>query len=382
MIPIFESWRQPVKLLFMAVAVAVVLVSLVFSNRLVKQLAKEERSKIEIWAAAMELLPKSGESSDMKLVLQILQSNKTIPVILHDKTAGSFSANNLKIPEGDASGYLLKKTVEFEKKHAPIVLEELNQYLYYDDSYILKRLQLYPYVQLSAIVVFIVLAFTSLVSSQRAQQNKIWAGLSKETAHQLGTPLSALTAWTEYLKLRSFDPVLIAEIDKDVDRLRVIVDRFSKIGSVPETGTAVWQEVVRRSVAYLEKRISGKVELRFKFPESPVVVQLNEPLFSWVVENLTKNAVDAMGGEGVITYTMGERGNYCYLDIDDTGKGIAKSRFNRIFQPGFTTKERGWGLGLSLAKRIVKEYHNGKIFVKQSEIGKGTTFRILLRRRW
>jgi len=371
-----------VKLLFMAVAVAVVLVSLVFSNRLVKQLAKEERSKIEIWAAAMELLPKSGESSDMKLVLQILQSNKTIPVILHDKTAGSFSANNLKIPEGDASGYLLKKTVEFEKKHAPIVLEELNQYLYYDDSYILKRLQLYPYVQLSAIVVFIVLAFTSLVSSQRAQQNKIWAGLSKETAHQLGTPLSALTAWTEYLKLRSFDPVLIAEIDKDVDRLRVIVDRFSKIGSVPETGTAVWQEVVRRSVAYLEKRISGKVELRFKFPESPVVVQLNEPLFSWVVENLTKNAVDAMGGEGVITYTMGERGNYCYLDIDDTGKGIAKSRFNRIFQPGFTTKERGWGLGLSLAKRIVKEYHNGKIFVKQSEIGKGTTFRILLRRRW
>jgi two-component system, sporulation sensor kinase D len=382
MIPIFESWRQPVKLLFMAVAVAVVLVSLVFSNRLVKQLAKEERSKIEIWAAAMELLPKSGESSDMKLVLQILQSNKTIPVILHDKTAGSFSANNLKIPEGDASGYLLKKTVEFEKKHAPIVLEELNQYLYYDDSYILKRLQLYPYVQLSAIVVFIVLAFTSLVSSQRAQQNKIWAGLSKETAHQLGTPLSALTAWTEYLKLRSFDPVLIAEIDKDVDRLRVIVDRFSKIGSVPETGTAVWQEVVRRSVAYLEKRISGKVELRFKFPESPVVVQINEPLFSWVVENLTKNAVDAMGGEGVITYTMGERGNYCYLDIDDTGKGIAKSRFNRIFQPGFTTKERGWGLGLSLAKRIVKEYHNGKIFVKQSEIGKGTTFRILLRRRW
>jgi two-component system, sporulation sensor kinase D len=382
MIPIFESWRQPVKLLFMAVAVAVVLVSLVFSNRLVKQLAKEERSKIEIWAAAMELLPKSGESSDMKLVLQILQSNKTIPVILHDKTAGSFSANNLKIPEGDASGYLLKKTVEFEKKHAPIVLEELNQYLYYDDSYILKRLQLYPYVQLSAIVVFIVLAFTSLVSSQRAQQNKIWAGLSKETAHQLGTPLSALTAWTEYLKLRSFDPVLIAEIDKDVDRLRVIVDRFSKIGSVPETATAVWQEVVRRSVAYLEKRISGKVELRFKFPESPVVVQLNEPLFSWVVENLTKNAVDAMGGEGVITYTMGERGNYCYLDIDDTGKGIAKSRFNRIFQPGFTTKERGWGLGLSLAKRIVKEYHNGKIFVKQSEIGKGTTFRILLRRRW
>jgi two-component system, sporulation sensor kinase D len=382
MIPIFESWRQPVKLLFMAVAVAVVLVSLVFSNRLVKQLAKEERSKIEIWAAAMELLPKSGESSDMKLVLQILQSNKTIPVILHDKTAGSFSANNLKIPEGDASGYLLKKTVEFEKKHAPIVLEELNQYLYYDDSYILKRLQLYPYVQLSAIVVFIVLAFTSLVSSQRAQQNKIWAGLSKETAHQLGTPLSALTAWTEYLKLRSFDPVLITEIDKDVDRLRVIVDRFSKIGSVPETGTAVWQEVVRRSVAYLEKRISGKVELRFKFPESPVVVQLNEPLFSWVVENLTKNAVDAMGGEGVITYTMGERGNYCYLDIADTGKGIAKSRFNRIFQPGFTTKERGWGLGLSLAKRIVKEYHNGKIFVKQSEIGKGTTFRILLRRRW
>ncbi len=372
--------RQLVKYALMAVATAIALVSLLFSNTLVKGLAKEERNKIEIWAAATELLAQSDESNDMNLVLRILQSNKTIPVILHDKISDTFFANNIKLPEKDTHGFLLKKTGEFAEKHDPIVLEQLNQSVYYDDSYILKRLQVYPYVQLLAISVFIALAFFALMSSQKSQQNKVWAGLSKETAHQLGTPISSLIAWTEYLKQKRVDPVLIDEMDKDVHRLEVIAERFSKIGSVSDIKPVVLQDAVRQSVAYLQNRISGKVRLIFDFPESSAMVQLNESLFSWVIENLTKNAVDAMGGEGIITYSMGEKGRHCFLDISDTGKGVSKSKFNRIFQPGFTTKERGWGLGLSLVKRIVENYHGGKIFVKHSELGKGTTFRILLRK--
>lgn len=378
--PLFD-FRRLVKYVFMAVAIAIALVSLVFSNGLVRELAKEERNKIEIWAAATELLAKSDESNDMNLILQILQSNNTIPVILYDKANEMFSANNIKLPEEGAREFLRKKIGEFAEKHDPIVLEEINQYVYYDDSYILKRLQIYPYIQLLAISFFIALAFFALMSSQEAQQNKVWAGLSKETAHQLGTPLSSLIAWTEYLKLKGVDPFLVNEMGKDVHRLEVIAERFSKIGSIPEIKPVAWQEVMLQSAGYLEKRISEKVKLVFDFPEAPVLVQLNESLFSWVVENLTKNAVDAMGGEGIITYSMGEKGRYCFLDIADTGKGIAKSNFNRVFQPGFTTKERGWGLGLSLAKRIVENYHGGRIFVKQSEAGKGTTFRILMRKR-
>lgn len=378
--PLFD-FRRLVKYVFMAVAIAIALVSLVFSNGLVRELAKEERNKIEIWAAATELLAKSDESNDMNLILQILQSNNTIPVILYDKANEMFSANNIKLPEEDAREFLRKKIGEFAEKHDPIVLEEINQYVYYDDSYILKRLQIYPYIQLLAISFFIALAFFALMSSQEAQQNKVWAGLSKETAHQLGTPLSSLIAWTEYLKLKGVDPFLVNEMGKDVHRLEVIAERFSKIGSIPEIKPVAWQEVMLQSAGYLEKRISEKVKLVFDFPETPALVQLNESLFSWVVENLTKNAVDAMGGEGIITYSMGEKGRYCFLYIAYTGKGLAKSNFNRIFQPGFTTKERGWGLGLSLAKRIVENYHGGRIFVKQSETGKGTTFRILMRKR-
>ncbi|MPM31562.1 Adaptive-response sensory-kinase SasA [bioreactor metagenome] len=377
---LFLNSQLLVKYAFMAIAIIIAVASLIFSNGLVKELAKEERNKIEIWAAATELLAKSDENTDMNLVLQILQSNRTIPVILYDKTNETATANNIKLPAKDVHGFLLKKTGEFARKHDPIPLEEFNQYVYYDDSFILKRLQAYPYVQLLAISIFIALAFFALMSSQKAQQNKVWAGLSKETAHQLGTPISSLIAWMEYLRLKEIDPALMDEMGKDVHRLEVIAERFSKIGSVSDIKPVVWQEAVQQSVAYLEKRISNKVELVFNFPRSPAIILLNESLFSWVIENLTKNAVDAMSGQGVITYSMGEKGNYYFLDIIDTGKGLAKSKFNTIFMPGFTTKERGWGLGLSLVKRIVETYHGGKIFVKQSEIGKGSTFRILLRK--
>lgn len=377
---LFLDSRQLVKYAFVVIAIAIAAVSLVFSNRLVKELAKEERNKVEIWAAATELLATGDENADMNLVLQILQSNKTIPVILYDKTSETATANNIKLPEKNTHEFLMKKIDEFAEKHDPITLDELDQYVYYDDSYILKRLQAYPYVQLLVISIFIALAFFALRSSQKAQQNKVWVGLSKETAHQLGTPISSLIAWKEYLKLKDIDSALMDEMGKDVHRLEVIADRFSKIGSASDRKPVEWQAEVKKSVAYLEKRISDKVQLVFDFPESPAIVRLNESLFSWVIENLTKNAVDAMSGQGTITYSMGEKGKYYYLDITDTGKGIPKSKFNNIFSPGFTTKERGWGLGLSLAKRIVENYHDGKIFVKQSELGKGSTFRILLRK--
>lgn len=375
----FLESRQLIHYAFLAIAVLIAAGSLFFSNELANELAREERNKIEIWAAATGLIARDGENADMNLVLEILQSNRTIPVILYDKANNEVAtSNNIKLPDKNTREFLLRKKDAFAQKHDPIALEELDQYVYYDDSYTLRRLQIYPYVQLLAIAIFIALAFFALRNSQKAEQNKVWVGLSKETAHQLGTPISSLAAWSAYLKLKDLDPVLVAEIDKDVRRLEEIAERFSKIGSDSDTTLFSWQKVVQQSVAYLEKRISGQVNFVFDFPESPATVRLNEPLFSWVIENLTKNSVDAMGGYGTVIYSMGEKGKFYFLDITDTGKGIPKSKFKNVFLPGYTTKERGWGLGLSLAKRIVEMYHNGKIFVKQSETGRGTTFRILL----
>ncbi|MBZ4657756.1 MAG: hypothetical protein JG771_892 [Methermicoccus sp.] len=365
---------------FIAVSVLIALASLVISNRLVKDLAREERNKMEIWATAAELLAKSEESSDMALVLKVLQTNTTIPVILFDENTGKLSSNNIAVPKDDYRHFLQKKKEEFAKKHDPIRMDELNQSLYYDDSTLLKRLHIFPYIQLLVIAIFVALAFFGLYSSQRAEQNKVWMGLSKETAHQLGTPISSLLAWTEYLKLKSgIDESLAGEIEKDVERLNRIAERFSKIGSNPDLHSTSVQRVVTDSVSYLQNRISRKISIEYDFPESPVLSPLNASLFAWVIENIVKNAVDAMEGQGRITFALEQKGKFIFLDISDTGKGIPRSKQKTVFSPGFTTKQRGWGLGLSLAKRIVEQYHRGKIFVKASEIGKGTTFRIVLR---
>lgn len=365
---------------FMAVSVLIALASLVISNHLVKDLAREERNKMEIWATAAELLAKSEESSDMALVLKVLQTNTTIPVILFDESTGKLSSNNIAVPKDDYRHFLQKKKEEFAKKHDPIRMDELNQSLYYDDSTLLKRLHIFPYIQLLVIAIFVALAFFGLYSSQRAEQNKVWMGLSKETAHQLGTPISSLLAWTEYLKLKSgIDESLAGEIEKDVERLNRIAERFSKIGSNPDLHSTSVQRVVTDSVSYLQNRISRKISIEYDFPESPVLSPLNASLFAWVIENIVKNAVDAMEGQGRITFALEQKGKFIFLDISDTGKGIPRSKQKTVFSPGFTTKQRGWGLGLSLAKRIVEQYHRGKIFVKASEIGKGTTFRIVLR---
>lgn len=371
--------RQSLTYLFVIMAIIVALLSLWLSNRLVKELANEERRKMEIWAMATESMA-MDEDMDMSLVLQILESNTTIPILLYDKSSGMLTPRNIELPEERAEIYLQEKMEEFGRKHDPIVLYEMNQLLFYDDSHTLKMLQCYPYFQLLVIALFIALAFFALNRSQRAERDRVWVGLSKETAHQLGTPISSLMAWMEYMKLKEVDQQLLTEIDKDIFRLQMIAERFSKIGSVSTLVSVDLRKAVKHSLEYLEKRVSEEVVFQSRFPEHSVNVGLNEPLFGWVIENLVKNGVDAMQGQGIMTFEIYEKGKRIFLDISDTGKGLSKSKFKKIFSPGYTTKERGWGLGLTLVKRIIEESHRGEIFVRRSEPGKGTTFRIQLKR--
>ncbi len=372
--------RQSLHYLFVTLAVVVALLSLLLSNRLVREMAEEERRKMEIWAMATGSMA-ADEEADLELVLKILQSNTTIPVILYDEKSGEMLTHNIRLPDTQKNAYLRKKMAQFGSHHDPIVLKAPDQLLYYDDSYTLKQLQVYPYFQLLVIAFFIGLAFFALNRSQRAEQHRVWVGLSKETAHQLGTPISSLMAWTEYLRLKEVDPELLKEINKDVERLQIIAERFSRIGSVSALELLDLREVVKGALSYLKNRISKKITFNLQFPEKPVSVDLNEPLFGWVIENLTKNAVDAMQGEGSITFSIKEKGKEVMLDIADTGKGIQKSSQRKIFTPGFTTKERGWGLGLSLVKRIVEVNHHGRIFLLKSDPGKGTIIRIILKRK-
>ena len=353
------------------------------SDLLIKDLAREERQKIEVWAEATRVLTSEDPSLNMNLILQIIQGNTAIPVMLCNDRDSVMNYKNLELPEKNVDEFLQQKVQELKKKKDPIVIDMEDgtyQYLYYDDSLILKRLLVYPYAQLTVMAVFILTAFLALASTKKAEQNKVWVGLSKETAHQLGTPISSLIAWLEYLKLKEVDPTLLAEMEKDVKRLEMIAERFSKIGSTPEPVPVNICESVRSALDYMETRISSKVKITVEAPEEPVMVLMNQALFAWVVENLCKNAVDAMEGQGNITFHIEEKGKKVRIDVTDTGKGILKSKFKTVFNPGYTTKKRGWGLGLSLVKRIIESYHGGKIYVKSSEIGKGTTFRIELRR--
>lgn len=378
---IYDS-RQRLKYLFIIAAIFIAIASVFVSDMLIKDLAREEREKIEIWAEATRVLTSEDPSLNMNLILKIIQGNTSIPVMLCNDQDSVMNYKNIELPEKGAEEYLRKKVEELKYKNQPIPIDMEDgtfQYLYYDDSINLKRLLVYPYAQLSVMAVFILLAFIALASTKRAEQNKVWVGLSKETAHQLGTPISSLIAWLEYLKLKDIDPTLLTEMEKDVKRLEMIAERFSKIGSTPEPVPVDICQSINSAVEYMQTRISSKVKISIEAPGHPVVVLMNNSLFSWVVENLCKNAVDAMEGQGSITFHIEEKGKNVRIDVTDTGKGILKSRFKTVFNPGYTTKKRGWGLGLSLVKRIVESYHGGKIFVKSSEIGKGTTFRIELR---
>lgn len=377
---IYDS-RQRLKYLFIVVAVCIAIASLVVSDILIKGLAQEERQKMEIWAEATRLTASKNTAVDMSLVLKILQGNTTIPVVLCNDQDSIMSMKNIDLPEKDVEAFKRAKVQELKSRNTIVIDMEdgTYQYVYYDDSIILKRLLIYPYAQLTVVFVFILIAFLALASTKKAEQNKVWVGLSKETAHQLGTPISSLIAWIEYLRTK-VDISLLNEMEKDVKRLEVIAERFSKIGSNPDPVPVDINASIQMALDYMSTRISSKVRIYTHLAPEPVWVLMNDSLFAWVVENLTKNAVDAMEGQGEITYKVEEKDKVVRIDITDTGKGIAKSKFKTVFNPGYTTKERGWGLGLSLVKRIIESYHGGKIYVKSSEIGKGTTFRIELRK--
>lgn len=374
-----------VKILLVAAAVIIAVASLVVSHFLVRDLANEEHGKMEVWAAAMRTLNMADENTDLELVLKVMNENNTIPVIVVDKDGSVLQSRNLSTKgysESDSILYIESKAQQLHSQGRFIRIDLGNgdyNDVCYEDSMMLKRLAIHPYVQLGVVMIFVVIAIFALMTSKKAEQNKVWVGLSKETAHQLGTPISSLMAWTEMLKESYPDDELIPEMDKDVKRLQLIADRFSKIGSLPEPVPASLHEVMQHVVEYMKRRVSNKVQITMKCPEEDIIVKLNAQLYEWVIENLCKNAVDAMEGAGSITLVVFREGETVVTEVTDTGKGIAKKNIKNVFRPGFTTKKRGWGLGLSLAKRIVEEYHHGKIFVKNSELGKGTTFRIELK---
>ena len=391
---------RQVKIILVIAAIVIAGVSLLTSHYLVKDLSNEERNKMVTWAEALHALNNADENTDLSLVLNVIQSNNTIPVIVMDSDGVVSDYRNLEIDAktaADSVAYVSRygkrmynggnyikiylgennsmsdDSIEVQDKSRPYTL------VCYDESTLLKRLSQYPYWQLGVVMIFVVVAIFALLASKRAEQNKVWVGLSKETAHQLGTPISSLMAWVEILKENYPDDELIPEMNKDVKRLELIAERFSKIGSLPEPVDASMNEVLAHVVDYMDRRTSKKVEIVRHLPEQEVIVKMNAQLFEWVIENLCKNAVDAMEGKGRIDLTLVDEGSRIVIEVSDNGKGIKKKDIKNVFTPGFTTKKRGWGLGLSLAKRIVEEYHKGKIFVKESEVGKGTTFRIELK---
>lgn len=375
--------NQILKFIFIVGAMLIVLASTIFTNRLAGKLSIEEQKKIEIWAEATRQLILADETTDMNFILKIIEGNTTIPVIITDENDSMIDYRNIKAPVKNSEDFFRTKIIQLKNKKPKleIALKETNtkQYIYYDDSMLLKQLYIFPYVQFGIIFSFFIIVILAFASTKRAEQNKVWVGLSKETAHQLGTPISSLLAWIELLKLRYQNDTLINDMEKDVNRLRVIADRFSKIGSKPDLKKSDLRETLTNAVNYMNNRSSNKIEISLNFAsELPVTVPLNVPLFEWVIENLCKNAIDALNGAGKINLNVKNSDNEVIIDVSDTGKGLERNLYQAIFSPGFTTKERGWGLGLSLAKRIIEEYHKGKIFVKHSEVNVGTTFRIIL----
>ena len=380
---------RQVKIFLVVAAILIAVASLLVSRFLTRDLAEQERSKMQVWAEAMKSLSAADENTDLSLVLKVLDENHTIPVVVLDNEGVVTEFRNIEIKARNANDSLQYVTSQGQQMKASgqviriALSKNHNDYIdvCYDDSLMLKRIAIYPYVQLGVVMLFVIVAIFALLTSKRAEQNKVWVGLSKETAHQLGTPISSLMAWTTILKETYPEDELLPEMDKDVKRLQLIADRFSKIGSIPEPVPSSLNDVLRHVVDYMDRRTSKKIEMKIELPADDIIINLNASLFEWVIENLCKNAVDAMGGKlGSITLRLEETDKRAIVEVIDTGKGIKKKDIRNVFRPGFTTKNRGWGLGLSLAKRIVEEYHHGKIYVKSSEVGKGTTFRIELRK--
>lgn len=373
-------WKS---IIFIA-AVIIGIGSLFYTDRLVDELKFEERKNIQLWAEATKQIAEPDlTDKDLGFLLQVIQNNNTVPVILTNKQGQIISHRNLDSTRLNDESYMQDMLMQMRAKHDSIIVDlgdkELNV-IYFQDSNILRKLLLYPYIQLAIIFLFIIIAYFAFSSSRKAEQNQVWVGLSKETAHQLGTPTSSLLAWVELLKSREGLDDIVDELGKDVNRLEVITERFSKIGSKPLLKISDVKILLNNSIDYLKTRASKRIRFVLEEPEKAVMVPLSISLFEWVIENICKNAIDAIDKEGSIVIKVKENPKYIFIDITDSGKGIAKSKFKTVFKPGYTTKKRGWGLGLSLTKRIVEEYHNGKIFVLNSEVDKGTTFRIMLKR--
>lgn len=374
--------KEVLKYILIAIAIAIVIGFYALSNKLVSVLEEEEKSKVELWAEATREISIADINSDITFLRRVIGVNTTIPVILADSSYNVLSYRNL--PEETFSDAQLKDmAMKFAQKYDPIVIEmpsETVQLICYDDSTLLRLLRFIPMVILAVVVVFLLCVVVLILTIKQSEQNRLWIGLFKETAHQLGTPTSSLMAWSEVLKMNYPNDELIPELDKDITRLKTIVERFSHVGSKAELEVANVSEVITEVVNYMRNRISAQVKIHTLLPNEAFVM-LNIPLFEWVIENLCKNAVDAMSGKGELSIELKETNSVICIDITDTGKGIAKSNISKVFNTGFTTKKRGWGLGLSLSKRIIKEYHGGKIYVKHSQIDKGTTFSIELKKK-
>lgn len=393
-----RAGRLPV-MIFAAIAVVAFLL---VANNIVKQMASQERERMDIWARATQQLAKADVNSDIEFLLAIIAQNNSIPVMISDAEGNISEFRNFSLPDKadkDKSlfyelsprnqDYLYKRLCkacgdrslkEMVARDNHFIEVELyggqRQYIYYEDSTLLKWLSLYPYIQLVVMLVLAAILYMAVVNTKRAEQNRVWVGLSKETAHQLGTPISSLMAWVEYLRAVGVEQEVTAELDKDVRRLSTIADRFSKIGSQPDMQLEYINESVGESLEYMKSRVSERVSINMHLSDDDHGVRLSRSLFEWVMENLTKNAVDAMQGEGRIDISTGSDKSGVWIEVKDTGKGMSRKNFKKVFRPGYTTKKRGWGLGLTLVKRIVEDYHGGRIFVKESEAGKGTTFRI------
>ena len=367
------------------VAVVIVGASLYYTSQLATKLADEERTKVEELAKAIKTLSTSNNSQETAFASYIVTQNTTVPLIITNEAGQIQGANNIDTAHTLNLNHqtLFEETLSaFKKMHAPIIVDygTGRNYVYYGESFLLTQLRYFPYVQLAIIVLFLIVVLIALSAAHRSLQNQVWVGLSKETAHQLGTPLSSIEAWLELLREHEINNEAVVEMRKDLDRLKLVADRFSKVGSAPQLAEENLVTRLQEIVEYMQKRAPRKVAITLYHKEAEVPVNISGPLFDWVMENLIRNALDSMGGQGKIDVTVINMPQQVWIDVQDSGKGIQKHEIKKVFTPGFTTKKRGWGLGLSLSRRIIEKYHHGSIYVKQSEVGKGTTFRIILRR--
>ena len=379
--PLF-NWRTGLAL----IAIAIVSGTIFYSQYLARKIAREERQKVEEWVEATKLLLHDTSGISDKLVFIVIAENKSIPIIVTDESGHVLDHVNLDSASVvNDSGYVQKKLKEFKSQNPaiewvdPVNHLEKNLY-YYGHTTLLNQVRYYPLVQLFIVSMFIIITLLALTTSFRSSQNQVWAGMAKETAHQLGTPLTSLQGWVEIMKENYSDEKIVQEMEKDVNRLKLVSDRFGKIGSSPHLEEHNIVTQVASMMEYIKKRATGKVQFQLNTRNIPEIrAMISPPLFDWVIENLLKNALDAMEGKGMITLQIWQQEGETFIDVTDTGKGIAKQNISKVFKPGFTTKKRGWGLGLSLSKRIIEQYHKGQLFVKNSEPGKGTTFRIVLK---